>query len=309
MEQDTLYFLILIAVILAANGALFYVDYRGDLAMQQDYNAKMATISGRLDAIRQEYDNRINQQTLQISSLVDRILLETEAVKQELQGEVQGIQTSIRQTKQESEEKLLRLESQLLNLNIQSQDFTTIIEDIIDAVVSVDVPDGGGSGVIVDQEGYVITNYHVIQGSSAISILTFDKKLYPARLVGFNQKHDIAVLKIEGSDFERMKFGNSNHVQIGQKVIALGSPGGLDFTVTEGIVSAKRTDSVGRNYLQTDVPVNPGSSGGPLVDAAGRIIGINQIKIKEFEGIGFAIAVNDIDDIVDEMVERDKGNR
>ena len=154
---------------------------------------------------------------------------------------------------------------------------------------------GGGSGAIVSGDGYIVTNYHVVSGASAITITTSDNKKHQASVVGFHSGHDIAVLKMEGS-FSSLGFGSLDQVSIGESVIAVGNPSGLGFTVTQGIVSAKRLGSNNVYYIQTDVPINPGNSGGPLINKKGEIIGLNNFKITGTEGLGFAVNADTVKD-------------
>ena len=121
-------------------------------------------------------------------------------------------------------------------------------------------------------------------------------------LAGYDNNADIAVLKIDASDLRALKFGDSDEVKVGEKVIAAGNPAGLSFTVTEGIVSAFRTFN-NVNYIQTDVPINPGNSGGPLINTKGEIIGINNFKVGGFEGLGFAISSSNVRSVVNKIID------
>ncbi len=154
---------------------------------------------------------------------------------------------------------------------------------------------GQGSGVIIDAEGYVITNNHVIRGATKVAVRLYDGTSRDASLVGADPKTDVAVLKISSHDLVAANWGSSEELEVGQQVLAVGSPYGLDQTVTEGIISAKERrglldDLVFQDFLQTDAAINPGNSGGPLVNLKGEVIGINTMIIGEgFQGIGFAI--------------------
>lgn len=173
-----------------------------------------------------------------------------------------------------------------------------------------------GSGVIVDSEGYIVTNAHVVQNARRIEVMVLknDQKgedphghLVPAKLVGMDRQVDLAVLKIEGKNHPALPFMNSDTLRQGQLVIALGSPLGLQNTLTHGVVSATlrqlRPESP-MVYIQTDAPINPGNSGGPLLDVEGRIVGINTLIFSESggnEGIGFAIPANLVKDIYERL--------
>jgi serine protease Do len=172
---------------------------------------------------------------------------------------------------------------------------------------------GQGSGVIVTQEGHVVTNHHVIAGQQKIQVTLHDGKTYTARLIGEDTLLDIAVLKIDSKEtFTPLKMGDSTQVRVGQIVMAVGNPFGLGETVTQGIISAKErslSDNQ-RDLFQTDAAINPGNSGGPLVNLRGEIIGINVAIFspdKEnpgFQGVGFSIPSNDVKDALFQILER-----
>jgi len=155
-----------------------------------------------------------------------------------------------------------------------------------------------GSGFIVSADGYVVTNVHVVRGASEIVVRLADHSEHKARLVGSDPKTDIALLKIDASGLPTLAFGDSDQAQVGEPVMAIGNPFGLEQTVTTGIVSAKeRFIGAGPydDFIQTDASINPGNSGGPLVDTRGALIGINTAIFSQSGGsigIGFAIPVN-----------------
>jgi len=154
-----------------------------------------------------------------------------------------------------------------------------------------------GSGVIVDRKGFILTNNHVVDQATKIQVqLNGETTKYNAKVVGVDEETDLAVIKIDPpKELPVAKLGNSDGVQVGDWVLAIGSPFGLNATVTAGIVSAKDRAGVGRQFqkfLQTDAAINPGNSGGPLVDLAGEVIGINTAIItgsRGYEGVGFAL--------------------
>lgn len=172
---------------------------------------------------------------------------------------------------------------------------------------------GQGSGVIVTNEGHVITNHHVIAGQQKIQVTLHGGKTYPATLIGEDTLLDIAVLKIDANEtFIPLKLGDSTNVQVGQLVFAVGNPFGLGETVTKGIISAKErslSDNQ-RDLFQTDAAINPGNSGGPLVNVLGEIIGINVAIYSRdrenpgFQGVGFSIPSNDVRDALFQILER-----
>ena len=152
---------------------------------------------------------------------------------------------------------------------------------------------GGGSGVILRPDGYILTNNHVVREASRIEVRLKSGKSFPATLAGADSATDLAMLKIDANGLPPAEFASSDKARVGQFVIAIGSPFGLDYTVTTGVLSAKGRGGIGANeiedYLQTDASINPGNSGGPLVNLHGRVLGINTMIIGRGSGIGLAI--------------------
>lgn len=180
--------------------------------------------------------------------------------------------------------------------------------------------EGFGSGVIISRDGYVVTNNHVIQGADNIEVTTNDGTVYKASLIGGDEASDIALLKITGDDFPVIPFGNSDELKVGEWVLAVGNPFNLKSTVTAGIVSALGRGNIfggdprGRNsvqdkiqaFIQTDAAVNPGNSGGALVNAHGELVGINTAIYSQtgnFVGYSFAVPVNIVKKVVTDLKE------
>ncbi len=170
--------------------------------------------------------------------------------------------------------------------------------------------EGTGSGVIISPDGYIVTNNHVIKEASELEVTLENKKTYKAELIGTDPNSDIAVLKIEAHDLPFLTFGNSDNVELGEWVLAIGNPYNLGTTVTAGIVSAKSRDLKGNkridNFIQTDAVVNPGNSGGALLDTHGDLIGINTMIFSmngSYIGYSFAIPSNIVRKIVDDILE------
>ena len=164
---------------------------------------------------------------------------------------------------------------------------------------------GVGSGFILSTDGYVMTNAHVVDDADTIYVTLTDKREFKARLVGVDERTDVAVVKISATNLPAITIGDSNKVRVGEWVLAIGSPFGLDNTVTAGIVSAKGRDTGDYlPFIQTDVAVNPGNSGGPLINMAGEVIGINsQIYSRTggFMGISFAIPIDEAMRVADQL--------
>jgi len=156
-----------------------------------------------------------------------------------------------------------------------------------------------GSGVIISDDGYIVTNNHVVSDSKEIVVFTHDGKKYKAKLIGTDPKTDLAVIKIEATNLKPITFSDSSEIKVGDITLAIGNPFGLGETVTQGIISALNRNKIGindyENFIQTDAAINPGNSGGALVDLKGRLIGINSAILSKSggnNGIGFAIPSN-----------------
>ena len=164
---------------------------------------------------------------------------------------------------------------------------------------------GVGSGFIIESNGLILTNAHVVEGANTIYVTLTDKREFKAKLLGLDKRTDIAVVKIEARDLPKLPLGDSSRVRVGEWVLAIGSPFGLENTVTAGIVSAKSRDTGDYlPFIQTDVAVNPGNSGGPLLNTAGQVIGINsQIFSRSggYMGISFAIPIDEAMRVADQL--------
>ena len=172
---------------------------------------------------------------------------------------------------------------------------------------------GLGSGVIIRPDGYIVTNNHVIAGADVIEVTLENNKVYPAKLVGTDPATDIALIKIDAEDLPAIRMGNSDDLRLGEWVLAIGSPYDLRSTITAGIVSAKGRSMPNydgqyrvESFIQTDAAVNPGNSGGALVNAAGDLVGINTSIISRtgsYTGYSFAVPVNIVSKVVDDFIE------
>jgi serine protease Do len=183
------------------------------------------------------------------------------------------------------------------------QSVRELVHELGEAVLQVRTPGGLGSGFFINDDGYLITNFHVIEGETQISVEIyvqrdgqFERKSYKrVKIVAMNKFQDLALLKIDDKDtpkFAKVPLGDSDTLAVGERVFAIGSPLGLERTVTEGIVSTKTRQLQGELYLQTTTQINPGNSGGPLFNLRGEVVGVTNMKIAfGTEGIGFAIPV------------------
>lgn len=177
---------------------------------------------------------------------------------------------------------------------------------------------GSGSGVIISKDGYIVTNNHVVKGAGehGIKVVLTDKREFDAKVIGLDENTDLAVIKIEANDLPVMSLGNSDNIQVGEWVLAIGNPLGLNYTVTAGIISALgRNIGINgggyaiENFIQTDAAINPGNSGGALVDVNGQLVGINsaiQTNTGYYQGYGFAIPVNIVKTVTQELIKSGK---
>jgi serine protease Do len=180
-----------------------------------------------------------------------------------------------------------------------------LVNQLGEAVVQVRTPGGLGSGFFLNEEGYLITNFHVIEGETQISIEVYhqrngqlERKSYKqVRIIAMNKFQDLALLKVDDQDapkFSYVAVGDADNLSVGEHVFAIGSPLGLERTVTEGIVSTKTRQMQGELYLQTTAQINPGNSGGPLFNMRGEAVGVTNMKLAFGEGIGFAIPMDTV---------------
>ncbi len=193
----------------------------------------------------------------------------------------------------------------------------TAIQRDIWSFDTMEVPQGSGSGFVWSKQGYIVTNFHVIYGADTIKVTLADRSEHQAKIVGADPDHDLAVLQIKASEnlLEPLAVGASHDLRVGQKVLAIGNPFGLDHTLTTGVVSAlgrtikSMSNRTIEGVVQTDAAINPGNSGGPLLDSSGRLIGVNTQIVSPsgaYAGIGFAVPVDTVNRIVPELIKHGK---
>jgi S1-C subfamily serine protease len=201
------------------------------------------------------------------------------------------------------------------NITVYRKNIGSVV-NITSKVVTLDffyglVPEEGqGSGFIIDKDGHILTNYHVIEQARQIEVTLHNRKKYRATIVGTDRSHDLAVVQIKAPDLTPMALGNSSNLQVGQKVYAIGNPFGLSGTLTRGIVSSIRSvqEPDGMTIdeaIQTDASINPGNSGGPLLNMHGEVIGINTMiasSVGQSAGIGFAIPINTAKAVINDLL-------
>jgi serine protease Do len=216
-----------------------------------------------------------------------------------------------------------RAASDIVGSRSSAPDFSSIVSRYGPAVVHIGVKEaasvdengrrksGGealGSGFIISQDGYILTNNHVVDGATSVSVKLTDGREFHARVIGKDKTTDVAVVKIDATNLPTVKIGNPDSSKVGEWVVAIGSPYGFDSTVTSGIISAKSrsmSDDSPIPFIQTDVPVNPGNSGGPLFNLNGEVIGINSMiysRTGGFQGLSFAIPIDAAMHVKDQLV-------
>ena len=197
--------------------------------------------------------------------------------------------------------------------------YTTLFERVSPAVVSIQATKINkerpqrrfetivGSGFFIDREGYGLTNAHVVDGAASLTVTLDNGDRFPARIVGLDPVLDLALLKVEGKNgVPSARFGDSSTLRVGEEVVAIGNPIGLDQTMTRGIVSGLNRLLPGvsdQPMIQTDAPINPGNSGGPLVDRCGAVVGINTFISEEAQSIGFAVPINAVKAVLKDLRE------
>ena len=256
-----------------------------------------------------------------IFMIVSSILIYTISIKQtvnynKLNNKISELEADTQNKLNELTKNLLQtnkvLDIKLVSLNEKmdllkasaGEDFSGIVENAIKSVVTIRTDISQGTGFILTNDGYIITNAHVLVGAKYIQVITYEQKIINANMVGYDGNLDLVLLKIDGN-YDSISLGDSNDVQVGEKVIAIGNPLGLQFSVSEGIVSAVQREGPNglEAYIQTDAALNPGNSGGPLINKQGKVIGINNFKIGGGENLGFALESNYIEKTVNKIAK------
>lgn len=247
-------------------------------------------ISNRVTNLQLESQSKFNDLTSSVIkleksfNLIEQDLYETQGLLEENQQELNELKASV------------------------DDDFSGVIEGAIESVVTIVTDISQGTGFIIEEEGYIVTNAHVMDNAKSAGIYTYDGEMHQVWLIGKNSEMDICLLKIEGT-YPALALGNSDEVQIGESVIAIGNPLGLQFSVTEGIISAIHREGANglKAYFQTDAALNPGNSGGPLINKQGQAIGINNFKTQEGESLGFALESNWLKQTINQIYFEEEG--
>lgn len=212
------------------------------------------------------------------------------------------------------EKKVEGIQNQQQNIYVNDSGvaFESIFNRTGDSVVYINTENSQGSGFVYSENGYIVTNQHVIEGNSQIDVSFTDGETRRAKIVGKDPYTDLAVLKVEKSGLKPLNFSNSEKVRVGQTAVAIGNPFGLESSMTQGIISQTgRSIRVEggfsiRNVIQTDAAINPGNSGGPLLNREGEVIGVNtaiETQSGGFQGVGFAIPSNTVERVIPEIIE------
>lgn len=207
----------------------------------------------------------------------------------------------------ELSERLARQErdfsEDIWELQATTGDFSEVVEHSVKGVVGVVTQGSSGSGFYINSEGNILTNYHVVEGYSEIIVINYLGETFDGVLVGWDPARDLAVLEVDDDNIDFLELESDSEVRTGEKVIAIGNPLGLSFSVTEGIISAKDREGLSglEEYIQTDVPLNPGNSGGPLINTGGKVVGMNNFKIGEAEGLGFSLQSDSLRDSINKI--------
>ncbi|HII72479.1 TPA: trypsin-like serine protease [Candidatus Woesearchaeota archaeon] len=324
--QHVMFLSIMTIVLLVA--VFIYLSY--------DFHSKLQQNAQQLNTSMKLLEERVDQKTSTLGTEVQRstndLMTEMKAMQESQQQSVTDIRTQITRLDTESKQRdatltqsvqglgeqssseLDKLAGQLSQFEKEKVDFTKIVPTVKKSVVTVGTfGDFGvfltaGSGAVVSNRGYVVTNYHVVDELDPLLIRMYDDTIYQGTLLGYDKMWDVALVVLNTSkQFMYLQWADSDDLYVGQPVIAIGNPIGLDATVTQGILSGLRRyieDRPDVPYIQTDVAINVGNSGGPLLDKDGRIVGLNTRKIvgDGYEGLGFAVASNDAKRIINEII-------
>lgn len=238
-------------------------------------------ISMQVSKLNVKIDDEMRRTNTELRQFATNIVETYDSVYQENFNQISNAILS----QQESFDEELKL------IKSAQEDFSGVVEDVVESVVAVRTTDSIGTGFFVSEGGYIVTNYHVIRDQEdTVEVVTYDRQMYQATYLGRDEERDLALLQIP-ANYKSLEFAEEDEIQVGKKVIAIGNPLGLSFTVTEGIISGiNRIGPSGLDeYVQTDVSLNPGNSGGPLIDTQGRVVGINNFKIGGAEALGFSL--------------------
>lgn len=309
----------------------------GSFALYEKHRTKVlaAEVTGQLSAIQGELRERYDRVDYQIKRLAEEVDAKTHKVQQELSQQNKALSSDLtsqvttlqketttkltditgqlNRVESEREKTLEEFGKQLKQVSASNGDSSTTIQAAMKSTVSVETMAGKASGTIITDDGYIVTSKHVVNDARAVVVELYsanalNRQRKTARVVGVNEVYDLAVLKIdtENTLLAPIPIADSKKVKLGEKVFALGNPGAIGFTATEGIISA--TDRYVGNipYFQTDSPINIGNSGGPLINRRGEMVGLNTLKIVGYEGISLSLPAHIVDGISRTIIKNDE---
>ncbi len=295
-----------------------------------------AEYTGQLTAMQSEMRERYDKFDYQIKRLADEVEEKTLKIQQQAESDNKRVASDLsskldilkkdntkklnlitgqlNRVQVEKDEALEQVNRQLKQVSADQGDFSKAIEDSMKSTVSVETLTGRASGTIVSDDGYIVTSKHVVADAKAVVVGLYKKgqkhvERKTARIVKSNDVYDLAVLKISlDKPLRALPFGDSRKVKLGEKVFALGNPGAIGFTATEGIVSATNRYVGTVPYVQTDSPINIGNSGGPLINRRGELVGINTLKVTGYDGISLALPSYIVQSVSNGIIRNDRGH-
>ncbi len=286
---------------------LFGLLLRLNINASSSANSGFKSVDSRLAGFQEDMaDLRLETSNIKQSMNDALIPLKESILKTESQSkQIIGLAEQVEKITEETG-SLTGLKDAVRKLSMSREDLSVVVQEAVPAVVSIRTDTYQATGFFVDPRGYIVTNAHILTGNTFIRIDTFKHEKYSAELVGIDTMSDIALLKVKGNDFPTLEFGSSDDVSAGDSVVAIGNPGGFDFSVSKGVISStERENKYKIPLFQMDISINPGNSGGPLIDARGMVIGMNSgftSNVITLERLGFAIKSNFIQKTINNWI-------
>ena len=249
-----------------------------------------------------------------LNGLIIKQTIENNQLKQEIKSldkKVEELTIDAINTKYSLNTNIENINENLDSVNKKiDQDFSEVIEKSLTSIVTLRTLYSQGTGFLINSQGYIVTNAHVLTNekgefSNLIQVITNDQKIITGNFVGAINEMDLAIIKVDG-EYDYLTLEKSENIQTGQKVIAIGNPQSLQFSATDGIISAINRPGANEysTYIQTNTELNPGNSGGPLINQEGRVVGMNNFKLIESEGLGFALEADKVKYGVNEIGQK-----
>lgn len=296
MESSLKVALINLALLILVFGFLFRLDINiisGTDKNIAEANAKLVKFQEDIADLRLELSN-IKQS---MESALIPITESISRVQKESEQSITDITNAIERIEKENTQSISGLRETVKKVSLDKDDISLVAQDAMPAVVSIKTDMQQGTGFFVSGDGFVLTNAHLLTDNSFVKVVTFDHKTYFGQVVGIDVPSDIALLKINSDPSQFLRLGDSDSMAAGDDVIAIGNPGGFDFSVSKGVISSTDRQNKHRvDMFQMDISINPGNSGGPLINRQGLVVGMNSGFIYTptslFERLGFAIKSN-----------------